>query len=411
MNEELLNKLEILERGAELSEKKLKKKNFDLQTIYDVSKELGAGKDVREIMEHLLLMVMGNFGALSGVILLADINRNKIETVIQRSMENDSLDILFRAIESGYFSQLQEVTGLQIMGKRKNFDQDDEKGIYSLLSSFKISIWIPFEVEKELRGGIGLGVKLSGESYTRDDWELLRALSNHGSLAIRNAKYIEQMKKDETIRMNLARYLSPQIVEDVIKKDIQVDLGGDRKVSTLLCSDIRNFTAITERRPPKQLIIILNEYFTAMAKIIFDTKGSLDKYIGDAIVAVFGGLIPLDNASQTAVNAAIQMMHELSELNRRWKKVYGFTMGIGIGIDVGEVFMGNIGSPQRMEYTVIGDAINVASKLSCIAGEGQILITRATLNSLGADIRYVELPPSRIKGKAKELEVFEILHS
>ena len=411
MNDKELRKPENLQEEADLSEKNLNKRNFDLQTIYDVSKELMNRKDVQEIMEHLLMMVMGNFGAVSGIILLVCTNRDIIEVVVQRGMEEESLDILSKAIESGYFGELQKVTGIQIMGKCNNADQDGEKMIFSLLSSFGINIWHPYEVNEELIGGIGLGEKMAGTPYTSDDWELLSALSNHGALAIKNAKFIEQMRKDETVRLNLARFLSPQIVEKVIKKDVHVDLGGDRKVATVLCSDIRNFTAIVDTHPPTQLIMILNEYFTEMARVIFETKGSLDKYIGDAIVAVFGGLIPLENPPQNAVNAAIQMMQELSILNKKWKDEYEFTMDIGIGINVGEVFMGNIGSPDRMEYTVIGDTVNVAARFSDLAGPGQVFITREIFNSLGQDIQYIEHSPREVKGKANKLEVFEILYS
>jgi adenylate cyclase len=218
------------------------------------------------------------------------------------------------------------------------------------------------------------------------------------------------MKAEEAVRTNLARYISPQIVDQVIRKNVDVNLGGDRKVVTVLFSDIRNFTRISESLPPDKLVELLNEYFTEMAKIIFENQGSLDKYIGDAIVAVFGSLIPLENPGQTAVQAAIQMMKELSSLNERWKNKYGFRMDIGIGINTGEVFLGNIGSPERMEFTVIGDTVNIASRFSDAAKAGQILITKETLFNLGPEIRYTELPPVEVKGKIGRLEVFEILY-
>jgi adenylate cyclase len=178
----------------------------------------------------------------------------------------------------------------------------------------------------------------------------------------------------------------------------------------VLFSDIRNFTRISESLPPDKLVELLNEYFTEMARIIFENQGSLDKYIGDAIVAVFGSLIPLENPGQTAVQAAIQMMKELSSLNEKWKSQYGFQMDIGIGINTGEVFLGNIGSPERMEFTVIGDTVNIASRFSDIAKAGQILITKETLASLGSDIRHEELPPTEVKGKSGKLKVFEIVY-
>jgi class 3 adenylate cyclase len=277
-------------------------------------------------------------------------------------------------------------------------------------SEMGASIAMPFIYQNEVKGALALGYKKSGHFYTREDIDLLNTLANHGAVAIENAKLVEQMKKEETVRTNLARYLSPQIVDQIITKDVQVNLGGDRKVVTVLFSDIRNFTTITETRPPDQLVQILNEYFTEMASIIFANQGSLDKYIGDAIVAVFGSLITLENSANNAVKAAIKMMKQLPVLNEKWMKQYGFSMDIGIGINTGEVFLGNIGSPERMEFTVIGDTVNVASRFSGLAKPGQILITQETLTFLGNEVMYRELPPTPVKGKTGKLEVYEVLY-
>jgi len=198
-------------------------------------------------------------------------------------------------------------------------------------------------------------------------------------------------------------------VDQIIKKDLQVNLGGDRKVVTVLFSDIRNFTTITEMQKPDELVGILNEYFTEMAKVIFEHQGSLDKYIGDAIVAVFGSLIPLDNSVKAAVAAAIQMMRRLVDLNQGWSRRYGFTINIGIGISTGEVFLGNIGSPERMEFTVIGDTVNVASRFSALANPGQILITREARQRLGDAARCLQLPSTKVKGKTLPMDVFEVV--
>jgi adenylate cyclase len=281
----------------------------------------------------------------------------------------------------------------------------------SRLSEIGATVVIPFMYQDNVTGVLTLGNKKSGHFYSRDDIDLLETLSNQGAVAIENAKMAEQMKKEETVRTNLSRYLSPQIVDQIVTNDVQVDLGGDRKVVTILFSDIRDFTTITETRPADQLIQILNEYFTEMAAIIFEYQGSLDKYIGDAMVAVFGSLINLDNPVYHAVRASIQMMKRLPDLNKKWMDEFGFSMEIGIGVTTGEVFLGNIGSPERMEFTVIGDTVNVASRFSGLAKAGQILLTREAFQNIdGSDIKHRELPPSKVKGKSEELEVFEIIY-
>jgi len=277
-------------------------------------------------------------------------------------------------------------------------------------SEMDASMVMPLVYQDEVKGALALGYKKSGHFYTREDIDLLETLANHGAIAIENAKLAEQMEKELIVRTDLARYLSPQVVDQIIKKDMRVDLGGHKRVVTVLISDIRNFIKITETYSPEQLVHILNEYFTEMSKIIFENQGSLDKYIGDAIVAVFGSLIPLENPAQSAVRAAIQMMERMPVLNERWVRHYELKMDIGIGINTGEVFLGNVGSPERMEFTVIGDTVNVASRLSDLAQPGQILIARNTFACLGSDIPYRELPTVVVKGKKEKQEVFEILY-
>jgi adenylate cyclase len=277
-------------------------------------------------------------------------------------------------------------------------------------SSLYASLIIPMVLRGEVIGFLSLGDKMSGKFYNREDIDLLRTLAGPGAVAIENARMAEQMKNEEAVRANLARYLSPQIVDQIIKNDVQVNLGGDRKEVTVLFSDIRNFTSISESMKPEQLVEFLNEYFTEMARIIFENQGSLDKYIGDAIVAVFGSLIPLENSAQAAVKASVEMMREMVRLNKKWKTRYGFNMEMGVGINTGEVFLGNIGSPERMEFTVIGDTVNTASRFSGLAKGRQILITKETLSDLGPEIKYSKLPPAEVKGKTGKLEVFEILY-
>jgi adenylate cyclase len=128
-------------------------------------------------------------------------------------------------------------------------------------------------------------------------------------------------------------------------------------------------------------------------------------------VAVFGSLVPVENSAANAVAASVAMMKRLPELNRHWEARYDFSMNIGIGVNTGEVFLGNIGSPERMEFTVIGDAVNVASRFSGLAKAGQVLLTKETRALLGPDVRIREHPPAEVKGKSGKLEVFEALYT
>jgi class 3 adenylate cyclase len=387
----------------------LGKRVFHLKTLYDVSQEISFLKEPQEILKNLLLMIMGTFGSFSGLAVLVDTDRGGIDAVSRRGIDQELAASFYQAVVDGLYKELRDMTTIEHLTRGESRSQDGKEQILSLLSAMELSIWIPFQVNEILLGGIGLGDRLSGDGYSEDDQELLATLASQGAVSVGNAKLVEQMKKEENIRTNLARYLSPQVVEQVIKHDVEVNLGGERKEVTVLFSDIRNFTTISEKMPPDRLVRILNEYFTEMAGIIFDNQGSVDKFIGDAIVAVYGSLIDINNHAELAVKTAMDMMTAVGGLNKRWQEVYnGFTMDIGIGINTGRAFLGNIGSPQRMEFTVIGDMVNVAARLSGLAKPGQILVSKGTFEYLDREVlQYVELPPCVVKGKTETIEVFE----
>ena len=227
-------------------------------------------------------------------------------------------------------------------------------------------------------------------------------------MALENALKAQQLEDAAQVRTSLARYLSPQIVDRVVSDNLELNLGGQRKEVSIMFSDIRGFTAISETWPPERLVTILNEYMTEMVKEIFDTKGSVDKYIGDAIVAVYGSLIEIDNHAQAAVRGAMGMLNRLPELNVKWQEEYGVGLAIGAGINSGEVFLGNIGSPERMEFTVIGDAVNLASRLEGLTKYYRVgmVVGEATHASLD-EILCRKLDLVQVKGKNEAVAIYE----
>jgi len=399
-------------KEAEDSQRELEKRIFHLKTLYDVSQEISFLKDPQEILHNLLLMIMGTFGVFKGLALLIDTNKGAIEALSRRGVDQEQAAEFYQAFEAGLYKELEDMTSIELLEDSGSRSQEGREKILAHLSAVEISILIPFRVNETLLGGIGLGNRLSGDGYSADDQELLATLASQGAVSIANAKLVEKMRKEENIRTNLARYLSPQVVEQIIKHDVKVNLGGERKEVTVLFSDIRNFTTISEKLPPDRLVLILNEYFTEMAGIVFDNQGSVDKFIGDAIVAVYGSLIDTKDHAEKAVKTAIEMMTAIGALNKRWREVYnGFTMDIGIGINTGKAFLGNIGSPERMEFTVIGDMVNVAARLSGLAKPGQILVSKWTFEHIDQEaLQYMELPPCVVKGKSETVEVFECFH-
>lgn len=276
--------------------------------------------------------------------------------------------------------------------------------------TFRSTMAFPLSFHGNVIGILLVGLKKSGHFYTREDIDLLNTLASQGAIAIENAKRAEKMKDEEVVRANLARYMSPQVVEQIMGEKVNVSLSGETKRITVLISDIRGFTKLTKTQPPDTLVALLNEYRTEMGRIIFENHGSLDKYVGDAIVAVYGSLIDLENPTSNAVKTAIDMINRMVWLNEKWSSEYdGLKMDIGIGIDTGEVFLGNVGSPERMEFTVIGEAVNMADFLSNTAKPKQILLSEAAYAALGGSIDVRELELKDSKGKQGDQRVLELV--
>jgi adenylate cyclase len=170
---------------------------------------------------------------------------------------------------------------------------------------------------------------------------------------------------------------------------------------------MRDFTPISLKVEPDELVDMLNEYFTSMTEIVFKHGGTLDKYIGDAIMCFFGDPAPYTNHPQRAVSTALEMRKQVAELQRRWH-VFQHPLSIGIGISTGYVTVGNIGSPSRLEYTVIGNHVNLASRLADRAKPGQILISERTMVGVQESVDSVEVFNVRLQGVSNRIKVFEI---
>lgn len=380
------------------------------KTLREITQAMASMFDAEQIQNTLIGSAVKEMFLENGMLLLPKDDGKKYEVKIVEGMDFQNLQIK-ELVEPDVVLHLLKEKCHPIFRHDVELNpvyEENREFLKNTFQSFSSDLMMPVMYKDEMRGIISLGRKKSGKMFTLEDLDLLSTMVNQGAIALENANLVGQIKHDLTVRNNLARYLSPQIVDSVIKENVDLNLGGNRKVVTVLFSDIRDFTTLSETMPPDQLVTILNEYFTAMAKIIFANQGSLDKYIGDALVAVFGSLIPLENSAVPAAQAAIQMMQRMPILNEQWEKDFHFRMDIGIGLNTGEVFLGNIGSPERMEFTVIGDAVNVASRFSGLAKPGQILATRETTDIIQETCRCNELPPSAVKGKTGMLEVFEL---
>ena len=248
-----------------------------------------------------------------------------------------------------------------------------------------------------LSGNLNRTTERLGELYDE-----LQSLNR--DLQVRVDDQVQELER--TTRMK--RYLSPQLAESILAGDTDVDLTSRRQNLTIFFSDIRGFTAMSKRLEPEELVDMLNQYLAEMTEIVFRHGGTLDKYIGDAIMVFFGNPVPYEDHAQRAVRAAFEMRTKLSKLRQRWAVGRDEVMTIGIGVTTGYVTVGNIGSQARIDYTVLGNHVNLASRLADRAEPGQILVSEKTLLEVRDLVNDAEIDQVHLEGVSRPVRIFEI---
>jgi len=230
-------------------------------------------------------------------------------------------------------------------------------------------------------------------------------------ISVISYRYIDELKDKRKIKGMFQHYISATVVNELLKDPNMLKLGGERKVATAFFSDIKNFTTVSENLEPENLVAVLNEYLSVMTEIVLTYEGYLDKYEGDAIVAIFGIPVPQEDHALRACYAALDMQNELVELRKRWAKEGKPLFEKRIGINSGPMIAGNIGSKNRFDYTAIGDSVNLASRL-----EGankmygtSIMISEDTFQLIHEKIWCRELDFIRVKGKKRPVRIYEII--
>ena len=228
-----------------------------------------------------------------------------------------------------------------------------------------------------------------------------------GDLAAAFNYMADELLKKLLIQKSFGRYVSPEVLDMILSNPEDSWLKGTRSEASILFTDVREFTAYSESTNPEEVVEALNEYFGIATQFILDYGGYVDKFIGDAVLGVFGVPVPHTDHAERAVKAAVAMQKELQQ--RASKNKNPLLSRIGIGMNTGVVVSGNLGSQVKMEYTVVGDSVNIASRLNGIAGPGEIIISK-DLYQLTKDMVSVHpLPAQKIKGKSELVEAFRVL--
>ncbi len=288
---------------------------------------------------------------------------------------------------------------------------------FAAVFSLLVALSSARRLSQPIRKLVGAAQRIGRRDYQHVDASVSNRNDELGELAasfdtmsdeLKNSE--ETIKHETQVRSSLSRYVSSELVERIVKDPHALALGGQRREVTVLFADVVGFTKLSESLPPETVVAILNEHFTVSTQIIHRRGGMVDKFIGDCVMAVWGTIQSQADDADRALYAAQDMLRYLETQNRRWKAEHGIELSLGIGIHTGTAIAGNLGSQTRMEFTVIGDVVNVAARLEAMAQPGQVLLSGETQSKLSSELRddAVSVGSHQLRGRRQETMVYAV---
>jgi adenylate cyclase len=282
-------------------------------------------------------------------------------------------------------------------------------GVESIVSQgVRSTICAPLVVEQHCHGALYADRLDPFAAFTPDHLELISAVASQTAIAVENVRAHERLAREEVARANYSRFLPEYVVTQMLENPDSFKLGGANQMITVLFADIRGFTRISEHAKPERVVHLLNRYFSQMTDIIFSYGGTLDKYIGDGLMALFGAPTATPEDASNALNAAVDMQRRIIEINKELLTEGFQEIGVGIGLHTGEATVGYIGSDRRSEYTAIGDTVNLASRLESNAKGGQILLSDSTARAAKTEYELMPHEPITVKNREQPVPLFEV---
>ncbi len=392
----------------------LRRKAQILEMLYEMSKTLGTVFDLKEIFLKATDLIFRGTPAERVVALLAE------ETVDGRILDYSLYPIAVRGRDanmedlSDKLSISRTITQKVMREKVALLSQDATtdkqfQGAESIVSQgVRSTICAPLITESNVHGVVYADRFDPFSSFSQDDLELISAVAAQTAVTVETIRAHKRLAREEVARANYSRFMPEYVVKQLLENPDSFRLGGVNQTITVLFADIRGFTAFAEKESPEKVVGLLNRYFTAMSEIIFNYGGTLDKYIGDGLMAIFGAPTATPEDAKNALITAITMQKRIETLNQELA-VEGYKpVSIGIGLHTGEATIGYIGSEQRSEYTAIGDTVNIAARLESNSKGGQILVSDATAKAGGELFSFMPREPLNVKNRLEPITLFEV---
>ena len=389
----------------QIGDEKILRRDYErLRIGHELARAVGSELDLDKLLPKILDKAFELVGADRGVILLMD-ERGEMSPrfVKTRNGKSDPNIVLSRTVMAEVVNQKAAV-----LSSDATMDARFSGAHSIIMQGIRSTMTLPLLHSTELLGIMHLDSLFTSNAFTEKDLQICTGMAAQAAISIQNARLASRIEREAQTRAQISRLIPPAVVEQVVKGELTIERGGRLNEITMLFSDIRGFTTMSDGRPAQEVVNTLNEYFEVMVDILFKYSGTLDKFVGDEIIGLFGAPIPIDDAPFKAVSCALAMLQALEEFNRTRASENLDAIRIGIGINTGNVITGAIGSTRALQYTAIGDAMNVASRLVNVAGSGEIIISEDTYRQVAGRIEATALPPVKVKGKINELKVYRV---
>lgn len=373
-----------------------------LRLAHELGRSIGLEVDIDGLLEKIIMKAFELIPADRGVILLMEHDGPKPRVAKTRDGRNEKI-LLSRSILS---EVVQHKTA--VLSSDASADSRFQGARSIIMQGIRSTMTVPLVHQDQLLGIMHLDSMVAANAFGEKDLQIFASIGNQAAVAIHNSMLAVKIEQEARTRAQFQRLLSPNLVEQVVAGNLQLEKGGALTETTLLFSDIRGFTSMSEKSVPQEIVRMLNEYFELMVDVIFKHEGTLDKFVGDEIVALFGAPVALPNAEIKAVECALNMMIVLADFNRMRMAEGHEEIKIGVGINTGTVVTGAIGSSRALQYTAIGDAVNTASRLCSVAKAGEVLVSEATFARVQSMVNATALPPVKVKGKADALRIWNV---
>ncbi len=374
-----------------------------LRITWELLREIGLERDIERLCDKILTALFRFVAADRGVILLKEPDGSlKPRANRRRTGHSDTI-----AVSSTILSHVvKERAGVLTHDASSDFAASQGKSMF--LNRISSAIVVPLLHDQEVIGVMWLDSETIA-SFKPKDLELLTAVGNQVAMLVANTLLAGKVEQEILTRKRFSRLLSPNVAEQVVSGKLEIKRGGIQiPEATVFNSDLRGFTRMSEGTSAENMVELLNEYFELMVEVIFKHEGTLDKFMGDGIMAFWGAPAFHPDDASRAVLCSLEQGEVLEQYNRERKGRGQVELAMGIGISTGSLVSGYVGSSKSLSYTVIGDTVNTSARLCGIAAARQILVTEVTAAKLDARFRIDPLPAQALKGKEKPVPIFEV---